>query len=90
MNKDTMISRNPELIVSQIDGEFLMMGIENNAYYHLNEIGSAIWSLLEDTQSIKTICQSLTQSYRVDIETCEKDIVPFIGELVNENVLRQE
>jgi hypothetical protein len=44
---DTVISQIEEIVASDIDGETVMMSIENGKYYGLDDIGCRVRSYLE-------------------------------------------
>ena len=46
LNLDSIIKRNPEMVSSDMDGETVMMSMENGEYYGLDPIGSRIWELI--------------------------------------------
>ncbi len=87
MNTNNTVSRSPELIASNIDGQIVMMSIESSAYYNLDNIGSEIWQLLEAPMKIAEICETLMGRYAVDANTCQRDVLHFIERLANEGVL---
>jgi hypothetical protein len=81
------LSRNIEIIDSQIDDETVMMDVEKGAYYGLNNIGSAIWDALEEPKTISNLIDVLTKKYEVSSEECEKDITPFIEQMTKAELL---
>lgn len=73
--------RNPNLIATDMDGETVMMSIENSEYYGVGGAGSRIWELLESPVSLEQIVKTLCVEFKVDETTCQNDVVRFIGEL---------
>ncbi len=47
ISTETIITQIEEIVASDIDGETVMMSIENGEYYGLDDIGSRIWELIE-------------------------------------------
>jgi hypothetical protein len=47
----------------------------------VNDIGKAIWALLAAPHAMTEIVTALTQRYAVDPATCERDILPFLNTL---------
>ena len=83
----TTLSRNPEIIASEIDDEIVMMSIEAGNYYGLNAIGSALWNQLEQQDTIENIINLLVQKFDVDIDQCKNDTLSFIEDMVNKKTL---
>ncbi|ETJ15853.1 hypothetical protein Q604_UNBc4C00183G0002, partial [human gut metagenome] len=45
---DCEVIRNLEIDDTNIDGETVMMDIENGEYYALNEVGTRVWELTKE------------------------------------------
>lgn len=75
-------------LVSNMDGEKVMLSIASGKYYNLGEVGGAIWELLESPKSMNEIVDTLTLEYEVEREDCEKQTAAFIKMLLLENIVR--
>jgi len=82
-----VIARSSELVSSDIDGEVVMMSIENGKYYGLDKVGSRIWEIIENPLSISALIEQLLLEFKVDRETCEKDVMCFLEKLDDDNML---
>jgi hypothetical protein len=87
INLDSLVQRNPKLIANQMDGEIVMMSIDNGEYYGLDEVGSRIWELLESQVLVSSLIDSLMVEFNVSKEECERDIVDFLSELFEKGLL---
>jgi hypothetical protein len=83
----SVITRSCELVSSDIDGEVVMMSIENGKYYGLDKVGSRIWELLEDQFLVSDLIDKLLGEFAVDRDTCEKDVMFFLQKLAGDNML---
>ncbi len=81
------VERNPELISSEMDGETVMMSIENGKYYGIDKIGTRIWELLENSHEISELCVVLLEEFEVDRKQCESDVLTFLNDLLKENII---
>ncbi|MBN2068003.1 MAG: PqqD family protein [Opitutales bacterium] len=86
---DQTIVRNSELSFTEIDGETVVMNVETGNYYGIDEVGSRIWELLKEPLSIKDLCVSLTEEYDADLETIQGDLLPYLQELITENLIKE-
>ena len=86
-NAETVIARSSELVSSDIDGEVVMMSIENGKYYGLDKTGSRIWDLLENPFSVSALINQLLCEFEVDRATCERDVFAFLEKLDEDNML---
>jgi hypothetical protein len=83
----TVITRTDEIISADMDGETVMMSIEQGNYYGLNPIGSRIWELIEAPVSVSSLCDTLQAEFDVCPETCQQDVLEFLNQLKNEEIL---
>lgn len=81
--------RDPDIIATDMDGETVMMSIEQGQYFGLSGVGPFLWDLLAEPMSLDDICTRVLQDYEVDEATCRTDISAFVGELLDKGVLRQ-
>lgn len=90
MNKiglKTIILRNPEIMHNDIDGEAVMMSIEQNSFYGIDEIGTQIWNFLENPTTPEKIITEMMQHYNVEREKCESDLMNFLNEILNNKLI---
>jgi hypothetical protein len=78
---DTIIQRRNDLLFNEIDGEVVMLSVENGEYYGMDRVGSYIWKLLETPISLLGLVNTLTKKYEVSEERCLEEIRSFIEEL---------
>jgi len=87
INMSTVVTYNPEIAHSDMDGEVVMMSVTNGEYYGIDAIGSHIWKLLEDKISIGDICATLHEAYDVSEDQCKQDVMAFINHLLEIKVV---
>ncbi|MDQ0194100.1 lasso peptide biosynthesis PqqD family chaperone [Paenibacillus wynnii] len=75
-------------IVSDMDGEKVMLSIEKGKYYNLGEVGGAIWETLSTPLSVKDIIYKIQTAYEVEADICEQDVIPFLQHLIEEELIR--
>lgn len=89
LSLSTKIMRDPDIIATDMDGETVMMSIEQGQYYGLSGIGPFLWGLLVDPRSIEQLCAQVLRKFDVDEATCQADIMSFVGDLLDKGVLRR-
>ena len=77
----TLISRNDSVVAGMVDGEMMMVNIENGNYHALNATGQRIWEILETPQTFEAICNLLESEYNINSETCRTQVQNFLKEL---------
>ncbi|KHD11069.1 hypothetical protein PN36_03420 [Candidatus Thiomargarita nelsonii] len=84
----TKIVQTPEILAASVDDETMAMDLESNNYYGMGRVGSHIWELLEQPLTIVELCSTLQKKFEVDSETCQRDVLPFVQQLVDEKLVR--
>jgi len=84
---ESVISQIEEIVASNIDGETVMMSVENGKYYGLDDTGSRIWELIERPVRVSDLIDRLLERFDVDRETCEKDVLKFLSELNDDRIV---
>jgi len=68
-------------VFSEVDGEVIMLSVENEEYYALNEVGSAIWRILEEPVTAKEIIDLLLERFEIEKDPCQHETMAFLTEL---------
>ena len=84
----TVISRSPSVVTAEVDGEIVMMSIEQGRYFGLDDIGSDIWKRIEPPCSFATLVDGLAADYEADRATIAADVQILLGRLVEQDVVR--
>lgn len=83
-----IICRNSGIDEASLGNEKVMMNIDAGKYYGLNQIGSKIWSIIENPVSTDEVVNILQGQYDVDRGTCEKSVEEFFNILEKENLIK--
>lgn len=84
---ESKITQKPGNIVSDMDGEKVMLNIANGKYYNLGEIGGFIWELIEEPIALQTIVTEMIRIYEVEQDDCEQQILSFSTALYSEGLI---
>ncbi len=87
MRNDSIIEKSPNSIESSIDGEVVLLNLDNNEYYSMDEVGSDIWKILDKAHTLDEIISRLQEIYDVDRETCMKDSLKFLKQLEEKKII---
>jgi hypothetical protein len=72
---------------SPVDGELVMIDLEQGVYYSLDRVGADIWSRLAEPRAVADLCAQLMQKYAVDQATCEADVLAVLNEMAANGLL---
>ena len=84
---DQLLQRQPDMVFSHIDDEVVMMSVETGEYYGLNVVASRIWELLKNPYTFNQLTDLLMQEFEIDEITCQKDVMTFLAQLIDRNLL---
>ena len=87
LEKTNVLYRNADILVNDVDGETVMMSIENGSYYGMNPTGNYIWNLLETEKTIVDLLNSIAKTFSLSQEQSEKEVLPFIQKMFDEKIL---
>lgn len=76
------------LAVSDMNGEVVMMTMEEGNFYNLDDISSRIWSLMEGPIAVADICLQLQALYDVAPGVCERDVLALINDLSKNGLVK--
>lgn len=87
LSMETTIVQSPGNVISDMDGETVMMSIDNSKYYNLGAIGGYIWGNIMTPISINKLISKLTNEFNVENSECEKEVISFLEQLLNEKLI---
>ena len=85
---NSMIVQTEGNVLSDMDGEKVMLSIKSGNYYNLGKIGGEIWGLLKTPIDINTLVDTLMSIYQVEKAVCQEQVLSFINNLHNEGLIR--
>ena len=59
----------------------MLLDLEGEAYFALNEVGTRIWQLLQRDSSVGEALDALSEEYDVDREQLASDVVALLDKL---------
>lgn len=85
---EDLIIQSEGFLVSDMDGEKVMLSIENGKYYNLGQIGGRIWELASSPVTISGLTEQLVSEYEIEPEVCEQQVQLFLKQLVDEGLVQ--
>jgi hypothetical protein len=78
--KDTVFTQ-------EIDDELVILDMESENYFGLDETGTAIWQAVKEKESLKEVLELLLEQYDVDKEVLKQDLFDFVKELIENGLV---
>jgi hypothetical protein len=83
-----IISRSPSVLTGEVDGEIVMMSIEQGHYFGLDHIASDIWRRIEPPCTFAALIDGLAADYEADRATITTDVKTLLDHMVERNIVR--
>lgn len=78
---DQVISKSENFVESEVNGQIILMHLEDGNFSSLEATGQRIWGLLETPMTLDDLCAALMAEFEVDEATCRAQTVTFLEEL---------
>lgn len=83
----TLITRVEGLLATEVDGETVLMHVEQGQYYGLAKSAHVIWGLLATPLTFDQLCAQLAQRYAGDPEQITADSRRFVEKMAAETLV---
>jgi hypothetical protein len=90
MNLNQTISLSPEVISQEVSGETVLMDLESENYFGLDEVGTRIWQLIGQTNDLQAIYQTLLTEYEVKEDRLQQDLDVLLGQIAGLGLITLE
>lgn len=87
LDRSSRICRRPTVLATEVEGEVVMMDMENGLYFGLDAIGTDIWRRLETPMSVAELAAILRKEYAADTETIEHDVLVLISQMAERGLV---
>jgi hypothetical protein len=71
-----------------LGSEIAILNLKSGTYYGLDEIGAAIWSMIEKPTTIAAVRDALLERYEVEPARCESDLLNLLSELNSHGLIQ--
>ena len=87
MNLNQKITFAETVFAQEVDGEMVLLDMESENYFGLDEVGTAIWQAMQEYGTLQEVFNALLEQYDVEAEVLEKDLSEFIEKLVESGLV---
>ncbi|MEA3418190.1 MAG: PqqD family protein [Campylobacterota bacterium] len=90
MNLTQNITFADTVFAQEVDGEMVLLDMNSENYFGLDEVGTAIWQAMRETGSLQEVHAALLEQYDVEPEVLEKDLLEFVRKLKESGLVSVE
>ena len=77
-----------EVLSQEVNGETVLLDLEGESYFGLNEVGTRIWQLLQDKPMDVQVLDTLSDEYDVSREQLEGDVSELLDKLAGAGLIK--
>jgi hypothetical protein len=71
-----------DVLVNVVGGESVLLNLDSESYYGLDEVGTRMWQVLTESESIQEAYEKLLSEYDVEPDKLRADMSELIGKLL--------
>jgi len=87
MNLNQKITFADTVFAQEVDGEMVLLDMQSENYFGLDEVGTVIWQAMQEQRCLKDILLVLMEQYDVKEDILEKDLLTFTHALVENGLI---
>jgi hypothetical protein len=84
---EARVSIPPDILVSELAGESVILNLNSECYFGLDQVGTRMWTALTNSESIQAAYDGLLAEYEVGEEQLRHDLTDLLGKLLEQGLL---
>jgi len=76
-----------DVLISNLQDESVILNLDSERYYGLDDVGTRFLSVLTSSESIETAYERLRDEYDVDPQVLRADLLTLIENLIDQGLL---
>ena len=85
---NSRVAKNEKMPWRIIEGEAILVDVDNGEIIHLNPVGAKIWDSIDGKRPVKEIIGHICGQFEVDNKTAQKDTLEFLDKLVKNGAVK--
>jgi hypothetical protein len=77
------------VLFRELEGECVILNLDTESYFGLDEVGTRMWLELTQSESIDTALSALQDEFDVDSERLHRDLEELLVELLDQGLLER-
>jgi hypothetical protein len=87
IHDNSIIVANKELLCCDLPEGAVILDLKSGVYYGLDNVGTFIWSLIQEPKVLREIAAAVLAEYAVAPERCAQDLRTLFAEMVGRNLI---
>ena len=81
------ITISTEVLAQEVDGETVLLDLQSESYFGLDEVGTRIWQLLQEQDELQKVLDIMLEEYDVDAKQLENDLNELLEKLLEAKLI---
>ena len=81
------ISVPENVMFRELEGEAVILNLDSECYFGLDDVGTRMWIALTKTGSIQGACERLQDEFDVESDLLRKDLMELLEKLIEKGLL---
>ena len=77
-----------DVLISRLQEDSVILNLDSERYYGLDDVGTRILSVLTNSESIKAAYESLVAEYDVDSHVLRADLLALVESLLQQGIVQ--
>lgn len=79
--------RRPDLRAVEMDGELVMMGVQQGEYFSLRDVAASLWEHLAEPRTLDELSTLVAAEYAITAGECRDDVAAFLDDLESKQLI---
>ena len=75
------------ILFRELNGESVILSLDSETYFGLDEVGTRIWELLRAGGTFETVYETLSSEYDVDGAELRRDLEELLDQLIGRKLI---
>lgn len=77
-----------DIVFRELDGEAVLLNLDTGIYFGLNQVGTRVWSLLQQDGSLLRVFEEMRKEYDVAPEVLQTDLLVLVDRMQEKGLVR--
>lgn len=77
----------PDVLSQEVSGETVLLDLNSENYFGLNEVGTRIWQLMQEDGDLQKVYDTMLDEYDVDKKQLGKDMEELVAKFVDAGLI---
>jgi hypothetical protein len=84
---NSKVTISDSVLFRKLEEESVLLNLDNEMYYGLDEVGTSMWVALESSESISLAYRQLLAEYDVDSDRLQSDLIELVRNLLEHELI---